>query len=144
MSNSVHVVCGHCHAVVRVSDDKLGDAPRCPQCHEALLAGEVYDLTTAAFDKQATRNDLPLVIDVWAPWCGPCKMMAPGFAAAAQQLKTRARFVKVNSDEEPQLAARFGIRSIPTLIVLRNGKEVARQSGAMQGSALVQWLQSVL
>jgi thioredoxin 2 len=96
------------------------------------------------FDKHLARNDLPLVVDFWAPWCGPCQMMAPHFEAVAKREEPNARFAKVNSDEESDIAARYGIRSIPTLIVFKEGKEIARQSGAMDASGLTRWLTSTL
>jgi thioredoxin 2 len=144
MSTPVHVVCGQCEAVVRVPDDKLHSAPHCPSCHQVLLSGQPVNLTPASFDKHLQRNDLPFVLDVWAPWCGPCKTMAPHFAAAANALRAQVRFGKLNSDEAPDIAGRLGIRSIPTLIVFRHGREIARQSGLMDSGRLQQWLSSVL
>jgi thioredoxin 2 len=101
-------------------------------------------LRTANFDQHLTHSDVPVIVDFWAPWCGPCQAMAPRFEAAAQQFEPRARFAKVNSDEEPTLSARFGIRGIPTLLVFRRGREVARQSGAMDARTLTQWVESVI
>lgn len=144
MSESIHVVCGQCDTVVRVPSDRTGEAPRCPKCRAPLFDGQPITLRTASFDKHATRNDLPLVVDVWAPWCGPCRMMAPHFEEAARRFGTRARFAKVNSDEEPALATRFGIRGIPTLLVFQGGKERARQTGAMDSRTLSQWLEAQL
>lgn len=143
-SATTHIVCGHCQAVVRVPSERLHQSPHCPQCHQALLDGKPLDLDAAGFAKQVQRNDLPLIVDVWAPWCGPCKMMAPHFATAAQQMAQQARFAKLNSDAEPQLSSQLGIRSIPTLIVFRQGREMARQAGALDSGRLVQWLRSVL
>jgi thioredoxin 2 len=141
---SIQIVCGKCDSVVRVPAARLAEGPKCPKCHGPLLDGKPIELATASFDKHLTRNDLPLVIDVWAPWCGPCRMMAPHFEEAAHLFAQRARFAKVNSDEENALSARFGVRGIPTLIVFRNGRELARQSGAMDGGALSRWLTSTL
>jgi thioredoxin 2 len=144
MTEAIHVVCGHCDSVVRVPHDRLDQAPKCPKCRGELFSGETITLRTASFDKHASRNDLPLVIDVWAPWCGPCRMMAPHFEEAARRFRSQARFAKVNSDEEPSLSARFGIRGIPTLLAFRNGQELARQSGAMDLGGLSQWLTNAL
>ena len=144
MSESIHVVCGQCDSVVRVPRDRLSQAPRCPKCHAELLDGHPINLRGASFDKHASRNDLPLVVDVWAPWCGPCRMMAPHFEEAARRFGAQARFAKINSDEEPNLSARFGIRGIPTLLVFKKGQEIARQSGAMDLGTLTRWLQDAL
>ena len=144
MSEPVHVVCGHCDSVVRVPADRLSAGPRCPKCHHALFEGHPLELKTASFDQHLNRSGLPLVVDFWAPWCGPCRMMAPHFEAAARQLETQVRLAKVNSDEEPALSARFGIRGIPTLIAFKGGREIARQSGAMDAGTLLRWLNSAI
>lgn len=144
MASDTHVVCGHCQAVVRVPTDKIEQAPHCSRCHELLFDGHPVTLTTAAFDTHLQRSDLPVVVDFWASWCGPCLAMAPRFEQVAQRMEPKARFAKVNSDEEPNLAARFNIRSIPTLLVLRQGREIARQAGAMDTTALTHWLEQVL
>jgi thioredoxin 2 len=135
-----HVVCGHCNSVVRVSNDRLQQKPLCPQCHSALFTGQPVTLAAANFDKHVERSDVPVVIDVWAPWCGPCQAMAPHFAEAAKRLEPSWRFAKLNSDDEPQIASRLGIRSIPTLIVYHQGRELARQSGLLDATRLAQWL----
>jgi thioredoxin 2 len=144
MSQSVHVVCGHCNSIARVPTERLGEAPRCAKCHNALFEGHPIELKTASFDQHVQRSDLPLVVDFWAPWCGPCRMMAPHFEAAARALEPKARLAKVNSDEEPGLSSRFGIRGIPTLIIFKAGREIARQSGAMDSGTLMGWLQSAI
>ena len=141
---AIHLVCPQCDSVVRVPAERLDESPRCPKCRSALLLDRPLALSTARFEQHLTRNDLPLVVDFWAPWCGPCRMMAPHFEEAARRLNTKARFAKVNSDEEPALSNRFGIRGIPTLIVFKNGREVARQSGAMDLNTLTRWLSSVV
>ncbi len=140
---SIHVVCGHCDTVVRLPADRLAAGPRCPKCHVALFEGKPVALTAANFDKHVSRGDLPLVVDFWAPWCGPCLAMAPFFEATARKLEPTLRFAKLDTEAFPAPAARFNIRSIPTLIVFRGGAEIARQSGALDASALSRWLQSV-
>jgi thioredoxin 2 len=144
VSDPVHVVCDHCDSVVRVPPERLGDEPRCPKCRNALIEAHPIELKTANFDRHLTRNDLPVVVDFWAPWCGPCRVMAPAYEEASRRLGTQARFAKVNSDDEPTLSARYGIRGIPTLIVFRGGREVARESGAMDLGSLQRWLGGVL
>ncbi|HKQ82025.1 MAG TPA: thioredoxin TrxC [Steroidobacteraceae bacterium] len=140
MSEQVQVPCTQCAAVVRVPADRISDGPKCPQCHHALFEGHPAEVDAGAFERQLERSELPLVVDFWAPWCGPCRAMAPAFEAAAQRLEPKVRFLKVNTDEVPELAGRFSIRGIPTVVVFKQGKEVARQSGAMGSQQLQQWL----
>ena len=139
----IHVVCGKCDSVARLPGDRLNESPRCPSCHSALFEGTPVNLTAANFDKHVGRGDLPLVVDFWAPWCGPCLAMAPFFEKTARQLEPKLRFAKLNTEEHPAPAAKFNIRSIPTMIVFRGGREIGRQIGAMDAATLVRWLGSL-
>jgi len=131
MSELRQIVCPHDDAVNRVPAERLADHPKCGKCHQPLFAAAPLELTTERFDRHLTQSAIPLLVDFWAPWCGPCKMMAPAYQQAARLLEPGMRVAKVNTEAEPALAARYGIRSIPTLILFANGQEVARQSGAM-------------
>lgn len=139
MRDSLHIVCPHCEAVNRVPSDRLGAAPICGKCHRPLFAGHPLEAGEAAFAKHLARNDIPVLVDFWAPWCGPCRMMAPHFVQAAAQLEPRVRLLKVDTDAEPALGTRYSIRSIPTLALFRGGREVARQSGATSSAEIVRW-----
>lgn len=142
MPESLIVVCPHCHAANRLGRERLADGGICGKCKAPLFVGEPVELGTANFDNHVQRSDLPLLVDFWAPWCGPCRSMAPAFAQAAKQLEPEFRLAKVNTEEEQQLAARFGIRSIPTLMLFKQGREVARQAGAMDSASLMRWVRS--
>jgi thioredoxin 2 len=144
MTDKQRVVCQHCDGLVGVPAERLSDGPRCPKCHTPLFDGQPVELTDRNFDQHVARSDLPVVVDFWAPWCAPCRMMAPAFVEAAGRLEPAARFAKLNTDEAQQVAARYGIRSIPTLIVFKGGREVARQPGAMGAEALVRWVSQSL
>jgi thioredoxin 2 len=137
---SIHAVCPRCAAVNRIPAERRDESPQCGSCGSALFPGEPLALDAGSFERHVGRSDLPVVVDFWAPWCGPCRAMAPQFEQAARQLAGRVQFAKVNSDAEPDLSRRFGIRSIPTLVLMRGGREVDRVSGAMSSSQLIQWL----
>ena len=141
-TSATHVACPQCGATNRVPAQRLGEDPVCGRCGSALLDGQPLELVDANFDKVVAATDLPVVVDFWAPWCGPCQQMAPQFAQAAATLKGKALLVKVNSDDNPRTAARFGIRSIPTLVKLQRGSEVSRLSGARQAGQIVQFVQA--
>ena len=136
----MHIVCAHCQSTNRVPDERLAQDPVCGTCGQPLLGGQPVTLTDANFDKFTARTELPVVVDFWADWCGPCQMMAPAFAAAAGDLKGQVVFAKVDSDANPRTAARFGIRSIPTMVKLRGGTEVGRVAGAQQKAQIVGWV----
>jgi len=132
-----HVVCAGCGAVNRIPAERLGDDPECGRCHRAVLDGQALELTDANFDAVVGQTTLPVLVDFWATWCGPCKMMAPQFEQAARRLKGRALLVKVDTDANPQVAGRYAIRSIPTLVRLQGGREVKRQAGALPAAQIV-------
>ena len=144
MSESVHIICPHCDAVNRVPVSRLGEGARCGKCRSALFPGQPVALDESRFDKHVSRSDLPVLVDFWAPWCGPCRMMAPAYEAAARELEPKVRLVKVNTEEAQGLAMRYGIRSIPTLALFRGGQEVARTAGAMDTGSLVAWVRGSL
>ena len=142
MSESLHIVCPHCDAVNRLPASRLSEGPNCGKCHRPLFTGHPVELTEARFAKHGSRSDIPLLVDFWAPWCGPCKIMAPQFQQAARQLEPQLRLAKVNTEREQALASRFGIRSIPTLVLFSGGREIARQPGAMGAADIIGWVRS--
>jgi thioredoxin 2 len=138
------VACPHCGAMNRLARERLAQAPGCGQCHRALFVGKPVALSDADFDRHVGRGDLPVVVDFWAPWCGPCLAMAPQFEASAGMLEPHVRLAKVDTEAQPALGARFNIRSIPTMVLFSGGREVARQSGAMGSAQIVAWVRAHL
>jgi thioredoxin 2 len=140
MSETLHLVCPHCEKINRINPARLGESPKCGHCHQGLFTGHPLELTTASFRRHIEHSDIPLLVDFWAPWCGPCQMMAPQFVAAAAELEPAVRLAKVNTDVETALASEFTIRSIPTLAMFKGGREIARQAGAMGKSDIIRWV----
>lgn len=144
MSEAVHIVCPHCDAVNRIAAGDIGKTINCGKCRQPLFSALPVELDSARFRKHMQYSDIPLLVDFWAPWCGPCKMMAPQFAAAAAQLEPRMRLIKVNTEIEQGLGSRFNIRSIPTMALFTKGEETGRISGAMGTAEIVRWASSLL
>lgn len=136
------IVCSHCGATNRLPEGRDRAAGKCGKCGRPLFDGQPADISAALLEKHIAKSDIPVIVDVWAPWCGPCKVMGPQFAAAAKQAEPDLRFVKLNSDENQALSGQLGIRGIPTMIMFKAGKEVARTSGAMSSSDILKWTAS--
>jgi len=144
MDANRNIVCPHCATVNRISAGRDPLSARCGSCKMPLFDHHPVDADANMYEKQVQRSDIPVLVDVWAPWCGPCRMMAPAYAAAAAELEPDLRFIKLNSDAEPDVAAKLGIRGIPTMILFHNGIEQARVSGAMTTKQIVEWSRSHL
>lgn len=144
MNATRHVVCASCGAVNRLPAEKLARAARCGKCQNGLYTGHPPDVRATILEKIVARDETPVLVDVWAPWCGPCRTMAPAFEGAAGELEPDVRLVKLNSDAEQALAGRLGIRGIPTMILFHGGREMARTSGAMTRSQIVAWTRAHL
>jgi thioredoxin 2 len=140
----LHVVCPHCHTTNRMAAAQLGPQANCGKCHQPLFTGAPVELDEAAFARHVQRSDVPVLVDFWAAWCGPCRMMAPHFTNAARELEPQVRLVKVNTEEAPNLSSQLQIRSIPTLALFRGGQEIARQPGAMSSAEIVRWVRQHL
>lgn len=143
-TSPIQIACPHCASINRLPLSRLDESPNCGQCHLPLFTAKPVVLTSATFDRHALRSELPLVVDFWAPWCGPCKTMAPQFEAAAALLEPKVRLAKVDTEAEPALGTRYNIRSIPTMVLMHSGQEIARQSGAVGTHQIVGWVQSQL
>ncbi len=145
LADALHIVCPHCHTTNRVRVADMGHAPDCGQCHKALFDGHPLTLDAATFDKHIGRSQVPVLVDFWAPWCGPCRMMAPAYEQATSLLEPQVRVAKLNTEDSQAIAARFNIRSIPTLALFVDGKEVARQAGAFRTAQdIADWTRSHL
>jgi thioredoxin 2 len=144
VNDTLHVVCPHCHTTNRLPRARLDQGAKCGNCKQPLFEGHPFELTKAGFDRHIAKDDLPLVVDFWAPWCAPCRSMAPAYEEAAARLAPGVRLAKLDTEAEPEIAARFGIRSIPTLIAFKNGREVARRSGASDLSGLLGWIKATV
>lgn len=144
MSDTSQIVCGHCGRINRLPAERAPEAARCGACHQPMFSGHPIEVDEAGFGRHVGKNDIPVLIDVRAPWCGPCRAMAPMFERAAQELEPKVRLLKLNSETAPAVSSRFNITGIPTLLLMRGGREIARQSGAMDARSIVAWTETNL
>ncbi|VAW55223.1 Thioredoxin [hydrothermal vent metagenome] len=142
MSNVKHIVCPACNATNRIPTTKLSDEPSCGKCYGALFTGQPVELNATNFQQHVNRNDVPVVVDFWAPWCGPCKSMAPAFEQVSAELSPEVRLAKLNTEEEQTIAGHLNIRSIPTMVLFKNGREVTRKMGAMSAADIRSWVKN--